>query len=200
MPGWQNLRPSTTVEVAGLPIGLVGVTTRATPRSTLPSNFAGLAVTALEEAIVREARRLRAEGVRAVVVLAHEGGRCREFRDPEDLSSCEAGSEIFEVARRLPAGLVDVIVAGHTHQGIAHVVNGVAIVESFAEGRAFGRVDLVFDGRTRRVRALRVHPPRPLCGPGRPARGRGGGLRAAAVRGRARRSGRRHRRPGRPGA
>ena len=45
--------------------------------------------------------------------MAHAGGQCTQFDDPTDLSSCDAASEIFAVARELPRGLVDVIVAGH---------------------------------------------------------------------------------------
>ena len=46
------------------------------------------------------------------------------------------------VARALPAGLVDVIVAGHTHAAMAHRVGEIAVIESYANGRAFGRIDL----------------------------------------------------------
>ena len=51
------------------------------------------------------------------------------------------------MARALPPGLVDVIAAGHTHQSVAHQVAGIAIVQAWAEGRAFSRVDLEFDLR-----------------------------------------------------
>src|SRR5690606_3539314 len=61
----------------------------------------------------------------------------------------------------LPPDLVDVIVAGHTHRGVAHRVNGVAIIESFAYGEAFGRVDLTL--RDRRVVDSKIHPPQPMC-------------------------------------
>jgi 5'-nucleotidase len=73
------------------------------------------------------------------------------------------------VARALPPGSVDVIVAGHSHQGVAHRVNGIAIIESYAKGVAFGRVDatVVPDAG---VSEVRIHPPRFLC-EGKPAEG-----------------------------
>jgi len=67
------------------------------------------------------------------------------------------------VARRLPPGLVDVILAGHTHAGVAHFVNGVAVVEAYAYARAFARVDLIADRRTRRLQQVRPFRPHPLC-------------------------------------
>ena len=88
---------------------------------------------------------------------------CKAFDSPDDLSSCGANEEIFEVARALPAGAVDVIVAGHRHDRIAHKVAGVAIIESRSNGRAFGRVDLTIDRKTGRAQSHHVYPPHDIC-------------------------------------
>jgi 2',3'-cyclic-nucleotide 2'-phosphodiesterase (5'-nucleotidase family) len=58
---------------------------------------------------------------------------------------------------------VNAIVAGHTHQGVAHRVAGVPIIQSYANGRAFGRVDLMVDRKTGRVKAAQVRPPHEIC-------------------------------------
>ncbi|MDH4066904.1 MAG: 5'-nucleotidase C-terminal domain-containing protein, partial [Acidobacteriota bacterium] len=105
---------------------------------------------------------------------------CQQFDRPDDLSSCDESSEIFEVARALPPGLVDAIVAGHAHAGLAHVVNGVAITESFSHGRAFGRIDLDFDRQSDAVVSARVFPPQSLCASERPD---AGGCRPVAAAG-----------------
>lgn len=165
-PGWDNVRPSVMLTVGGVKVGVVGLSTEATARTTLSLNFRNLTVRPLAEAAAARAAALRAEGATAVVVVAHAGGACRHFDDPADLSTCEAEEEIFQVARALPAGAVDVIVAGHTHRGVAHVVNGVAVIESFANGRAFGRVDLTVAPSAHRVVERRVHPPHDVCGTG----------------------------------
>src|SRR5882672_11143215 len=39
---WQNMPPSTLVEVAGTLIGIVGASTEQTPYTTMPANFVGL--------------------------------------------------------------------------------------------------------------------------------------------------------------
>jgi 5'-nucleotidase len=52
--------------------------------------------------------------------------------------------------------LVDVIAAGHTHGEIAHLVDGIGIIQPFSRGGSFGRVDVVFDRRTRHV--ARIQP------------------------------------------
>lgn len=160
---WPNVRPSALVDAAGVKVGLVGVMTIDALGKTLVVNARGLAVTPLAAAIESEATALRARGAEVVVVAAHAGGRCQQVDDQADLSSCDDASEIFQVARALPHGLVNAIVAGHAHAGVAHVVNGIAITESYSHGRAFGRIDLSFDRRQRAVTAARVFAPRHLC-------------------------------------
>jgi 2',3'-cyclic-nucleotide 2'-phosphodiesterase (5'-nucleotidase family) len=159
---WPNVVPSFLWEGAGVRIGVVGVTTEATPHTTIATNLAGLAIAPLVDAIAAESAALRSRGADAVIVVAHAGGRCREFDDPRDLSSCDLDHEIFRVLRALPAGSVDVVVAGHTHAGIAHLVDGVAVIEAFSNGLAFGRVDLAVAPGEGVVDA-RIHPPRYLC-------------------------------------
>jgi 2',3'-cyclic-nucleotide 2'-phosphodiesterase (5'-nucleotidase family) len=168
---WPNVKPSVLVETAGVKVGIVGVMTIVAMRSTLAANVSGLSVAPLAPAIAAEAAKLRARGATVVLVTAHAGGRCNRFDDPADLSSCEAASEIFEVARTLPRGLVDAIVAGHSHAVVAHRVAGIPIIESFSHGRAFGRVDLVVDRETRRVVDSHLFQPQELCSHADPAAG-----------------------------
>jgi 2',3'-cyclic-nucleotide 2'-phosphodiesterase (5'-nucleotidase family) len=59
--------------------------------------------------------------------------------------------------------LVDAIFAGHSHAGVAQIVNGVPVVEAYAYGRAFSRVDLRLDGATHHVLERHVFPPHDLC-------------------------------------
>ena len=127
---WTNVKPSTLVTVRGVKVGLIGVTTPDTPALTIGANVVGLTFAPLVPVITREAMALRARGATVVIVLAHAGGRCTKLDEPGNLSSCDQMAEIVQVARQLPAGLVDVIAAGHTHQAIAHDVGGIAVVEA----------------------------------------------------------------------
>ena len=161
---WTNVKPSTLVDVRGVKIGLIGVTTPDTPALTIGANVIGLTFAPLVPVITREATALRARGATVVIVLAHAGGACTKFDDPENLSSCDQMAEIVQVARQLPAGLVDVIAAGHSHQAMAHDVSGVAIVEAYATGRSFSRVDLIVNRSTRRLAGKRIFPAQDLCG------------------------------------
>jgi 5'-nucleotidase len=160
---WPNVRPTAIVEKAGVKIGIVGVTTEATLNTTMAANVTTLAIAPLAETIAAKATELRREGAQIVVVASHAGGDCRAFDNPDDLSSCAPGQEIAAVAQALPPGLVDAIVAGHRHEGMAHRVNGIAIGEAYTGGRAFSRIDLTFDRARARVTSSRPWPPQEIA-------------------------------------
>ena len=160
---WPNVRASTVVEAAGLRVGLIGVMTIGALRATLPLNVRGLRMAPLTETITAEARTLRQAGAQLVIVSAHAGGGCERFDNPLDLSTCDDAAEIFDVAREVPKGLIDAIVAGHTHAGLAHEVNGVPIVQSYWGGRAFGRIDLTVDRASGHVVSAKPFAPREIC-------------------------------------
>jgi 5'-nucleotidase len=159
---WPNVHPTAMTTVEGVRIGIIGITTFETPHVTLAANFVGLAMAPLAETIGQHAQSLRSAGAEVILVSAHAGGDCKEFSDHKDLSSCNPEQEIYQVANALEPKAVDVIVAGHTHLGMAHEINGIAIIESFSRGQAFGRVDLLLSPDSE-VSLEKIHPPRFLC-------------------------------------
>jgi 5'-nucleotidase len=159
-PPWRGLRGSALATIASVKVGFIGVLTEETKEIVLHDHFADLDVTPMSAAIARESEVLRRAGARVVVALAHAGAACTRFDDETDLSSCDDG-EIFGVARKLPPGTVDLIVAGHTHQGVAHRAFGVPVVEAYSYGRAFSRADVTVpsSGPAR----VDIEPPQWLC-------------------------------------
>ena len=53
------------------------------------------------------------QGADVVVGVGHLGGRCKDLSNPDDLSSCQHGSELFRLLRALPPGTV-LLVPGMT--------------------------------------------------------------------------------------
>jgi 2',3'-cyclic-nucleotide 2'-phosphodiesterase (5'-nucleotidase family) len=159
---WPNMPASTVTEVAGVKIAIIGVTTEATPFTTMPANFIGLKMLAPAVAIAVEGKRLRAAGAQVVVVAAHIGSKCKDLESPTDTSSCDREEELFRMVEAIPPGTVDVIVAGHTHAAMAHRLGDVAVIESYSSGRAFGRVDLRVNANGT-VTAMTIAKPQDLC-------------------------------------
>lgn len=159
-PAWPNTQPSTIVSLEhGLKVGIIGVTTIDTPTTTIAKNVQGISVHPLAKTIEKEAASLRSQGANLIVVAAHAGGNCTQFERPDDLSSCQPDDELFQVARALPPSTVDAIFGGHTHKGVAHRVAGLPLVQAYANGKAFSRIDFRWDPAEKRVLEARIHPP-----------------------------------------
>lgn len=156
---WDNVQPSVMLDVGGFRVGIVGVMSMNALQTTIAANVVGLRLQPIAEAIVREATQLREDGAQLVIVSAHAGSRCTSFGNPFDTSSCWMDGEIMRVARELPEGLVDHIMAGHVHEGIAHVVNAISITSSYSSTRAFSRTDFVLDRASGEILDRRIYPP-----------------------------------------
>jgi 2',3'-cyclic-nucleotide 2'-phosphodiesterase (5'-nucleotidase family) len=148
-PDWA--KPWTLVTKYGTRVAVIGLTTTETPTATAPRNVQGLTFGNGAEAIKRYLPEARA-AADYVIVVAHVGATC----DSGMGGACHG--EILDVARQLDSGSVDLIVAGHSHQRVNTVVNGIPIVEAQSSGRSIGVVDFVRVGGRREVRIQLVTP------------------------------------------
>ncbi|HEY8280312.1 MAG TPA: bifunctional UDP-sugar hydrolase/5'-nucleotidase [Bdellovibrionota bacterium] len=137
IPSW--LRASRVLSIGGIRVGIVGGASPGTPGTTNALNLDGLKFEPLMPALKIEAERLRRdERVDVIVLTMHEGGGCsnNSLDAQDDLSSCpEKDNEVIQLAKNLPRGLVNVIVAGHTHKGVAKRVNGTVILQANSHGK-----------------------------------------------------------------
>jgi 5'-nucleotidase len=154
---WKNLAPTLMLERAGIKIGIIGLTTTDTPSTTLFANVADLRFLPLVPIVRARAHELRKKGAQAVIVVAHVGGVCRT-RDPK---SCKG--EIFNLVRRLKPGVVDAVIAGHSHRCLWHRVNSTPVVQACSRSMAVGRIELTFRGGKLSPRESHALAPVPVC-------------------------------------
>lgn len=145
----RTLLPAFVVKrVDGVQIGFIGVVTRSVAGAVAASGVAGLDFLDEADTVNRYAAVLRAAGVRAIVVLVHQGGEQPPYLGPTHESNAVEGEIVDLVARLDPE--VDVVVAGHTHSFLnawlpAQGGKRVLVVEAFSAGTAFDWVDLEVD-------------------------------------------------------
>jgi 2',3'-cyclic-nucleotide 2'-phosphodiesterase (5'-nucleotidase family) len=130
------IRDDTLVTVRGVRVGIIGVATVETPRTTLAVHVRDLRFVDPVPVVLQHARSLRQRGAHLVVVVAHAGAFC----DDEGDDRC--AGEIVELARGV-GHEVDLIVSGHTHSLVRTLEPGLPIVQARSNGRAVGVVDLV---------------------------------------------------------
>lgn len=141
-PAYQ---PYLVKEVAGVRIGILGLTTPAIPNWENPENYAGLEFRPL----VSEAKKWVAilrnrEHVDAVVVALH-GGVEEDLATgrPASVGDFAGENAALALAREVPG--LDVLFLGHTHRDIpALVVNGALLAQAGRWGDRLARIDLTF--------------------------------------------------------
>jgi 5'-nucleotidase len=154
--GKPILPPYVVKAVDGVKVGFIGVVVKDVPHLVSPAGVAGLDFLDEAEAVNRYVPVLRAQGVRAIVVVAHQGGE----QPPYVGQTREGGAvegDILDLVGRLDPE-VDVVVAAHTHAFLnarlpAQGGKAVLVVEAYSAGTAFGWVDLVVDRQSGDVTA-----------------------------------------------
>lgn len=137
-----HYKPYIVKEVAGVKIGILGLTTPGIPNWDNPPNYAGLE---FHEPLV-EARKwvpiLRDQEKVDVVVIAMHMGLEEDLRTGEvSPGQVLHENEAIAIAKEVPG--VDVIFMGHTHRDVPSVyINGVLLTQANYWGRHLARADL----------------------------------------------------------
>ena len=140
--GQPHYKPYIVKEVAGVKIGILGLTTPGVPNWDNPPNYAGLEF----HEPVAEARKwvsiLRDQEKTDVVVIAMHMGLEEDLRTGEiNPGQVPHENEAIAIAKEVPG--VDVIFMGHTHRDVPAVyINGVLLTQANHWGRHLARADL----------------------------------------------------------
>ncbi len=151
----QTILPAYGVkDFLGNKVAFIGMTLEGTPTIVSPSGVAGLNFADEADTVNALIPQLRAQGIRSVVVLIHEGG----FPSGA-LASCSGLSgPIAAIVNRLDAE-VDLVISGHTHQAYNCLVNKrdgtpVRVTSSGQYARNLADINLTIDTRSRNVTAV----------------------------------------------
>ena len=139
------LFPATAIRTsAGVKIGFIGETLRSTPRIVTPTGVRGL--TFLDEAATANAHaaELKQQGVRAIVLLIHEGGAQSANANPNGCNGFSGA--IARVAEKLSPD-IKVVISGHTPQSYVCTIAGHSVTSARSFGRMITRIDVTIDPR-----------------------------------------------------
>ena len=131
-PDW--IVPYRMLEVAGMPVAVIGYITPDTKRTLPPDRTRGLRFGEGELALHDVLGEVAARRPAVTILLAHAGGSC---------DSMVCTGEIVRLAEQLGGRGVSLIVAGHTHRVLTTRVAGMPILETGSGARMVGVADLV---------------------------------------------------------
>jgi 5'-nucleotidase len=148
------LPPYYVKTINGVKVGFIGLVTATTPTIVTAEGIKGLQFTEEVAAANRASAHLARRGVKAQVVLVHEGDSITPNQSPDacSVNTANAGSRI---ARELNPQ-IDLVISGHSHQAyICKATDPAGQDRYYTQGSSFGRVltqiDLQIDKRTNDV-------------------------------------------------
>lgn len=175
---WKGTSSYQLTEINGIKVGILGLLPDDMTKLTPFNSRVGLYVENMLQSTLHQARRLRSLGAQVIVVLTHQGLDCgteiaeasklplsKVNFEPKKDGVCDLKGPLATYIQRLPAKLVDVVVAGRNHKKTANIINGIAVVSAFDSGKAFSYVEVFVDEKTGKTipEQIVVHQPVMVC-------------------------------------
>jgi 2',3'-cyclic-nucleotide 2'-phosphodiesterase (5'-nucleotidase family) len=133
-------KPSTVFSLDGAKFGLVGFTNEDAPTLVAPDAFDPFHVAPRLPAVQAEINKLRAQGIKTIVVMGHDGGTAGTLTNPT--------GPLIDLADSLTGA--DVLIGDHTDfQVVSRRSNGLLVTENRSKGIRFTRIRLVVDPTTK---------------------------------------------------
>jgi 5'-nucleotidase len=134
--------------VAGARIGFVGAVLEGTPEIVSASGVAGVQFRDEAETINQAVAELKQRGVKAIVVLLHEGGN-------QNAQTGQLSGPVVDIVNKLDSE-VDVVASGHSHTLINTTLNGKLVTQAFSYSTAFADISLTIDRAKRDIVAKKA--------------------------------------------
>jgi 5'-nucleotidase len=135
--------PYEIVNINGMPIAFIGVTYSETPTIVEPNGVEGIKFIDEVEAINQYIPEIKKQGVRSVIVLAHNPGS-------SGVNGENATGELVDIAKGVDDE-VDIIFGAHNHAYMNAMVDNKLLVQSYSYGTAFSDVDIEIDPSTKDI-------------------------------------------------
>src|SRR5499427_5425284 len=132
------LKPYLIKEVGGVRVGVIGIDNMFTPTTTTPANVSDLCFEREADAYLRVRAQLDGQAD-VFVLLIHDGNTDRT----KDLSTLV--ETLMSSPQPTHGAVVDAVISGHTHFTYNLTIAGVPVIQSGANGKAYGRIDLIYD-------------------------------------------------------
>jgi 5'-nucleotidase len=145
--GRTLFRPYEIRRVGGVKVGFIGVVLQDTPTIVTPSGVAGLTFGDEADAINKYTAKLKKKGVRAIVVLMHQG----DTVDLGQVNDCTNPVGPLDDIIGRSSKEVDLYLTGHTHQAYNCVIAGKRATSASSFGRVLTDANLRVDRRTGQV-------------------------------------------------
>lgn len=139
------LTPYVVRKLGNVKVGVIGAVLQSTPSIVTPTGVAGLEFVDEATAINAAVKRLRREGVAAIVVTIHQGGAQTSY-EGDTVEDGQVTGDILPIIEKLDDE-VDVVISGHRHaftNALVPNANGtqILVTQAFSASTAYAEIDL----------------------------------------------------------
>jgi 5'-nucleotidase len=150
--GKTILPPYEIREFDGVAVAFIGLTLKGTPDIVSPDGVEGLEFRDEADTVNALVPELKAQGVRAIVVLIHEGGV-----PTGDYNECPGISgPIVDIVKKLDSA-VGVVISGHTHRAYVCDIDGRLVTSGDKFGTLVTAIDLKLDRSTKEITSAKAN-------------------------------------------
>ncbi len=140
--------------ISGIPIAFIGADTMTTPERLAPHRADDVQFLNETESVNRYVAEVRKQGLHAIVILLHEGGKQDAYE-----GTTREGANVTGRVTGIVSGLdgdVDVVLSGHTHEFTnAWLPNAagkpVLVTQAWSSSKGYADVDLTLDPTSRDI-------------------------------------------------
>ena len=146
--------PYVIKQVGGMPMAFIGAVLKETPTMVTPSSVAGLKFLDEADAINSYIPALKAQQVRAIVVLLHQGGYQKHYQGPTR-RNCEVSGGMGDIVKRLDDE-IDVVLTGHAHKFTNALLKNqhgkdILVTQAYSYGTAYADITVEIDKATKDI-------------------------------------------------
>jgi 5'-nucleotidase len=146
---FELAQPYAIKNVAGVRVAMIGIENVETPQTTTPENVSDLCFRDAADSYLEIREQL--EGQADVFIMVTHNGNTNN-----DSGATDMVKKILKQAKD-KENILHAVVAGHTHYVNQVDIEGIPLIQSKADGKYFGRIDLVWDANFGKLIKLRTH-------------------------------------------
>jgi 2',3'-cyclic-nucleotide 2'-phosphodiesterase (5'-nucleotidase family) len=143
-PDW--VKGTRVFQFGNVKVGVIGIELEGTPELVKAGATAGLKFLDEAETIKTESEKLRKQGVKAQVVLIHEGSAVGANAVAGNAPIPWQGP-IVTIVEAIQDTTVDVVLAGHTHRVSNMMVGKILVAEGYNAGASYSVVQMIVQGQ-----------------------------------------------------
>lgn len=157
-------------------IGVIGLTMKRLKNQMSGNGYEHIIFLDYKNELVSEANKLKKENnVNAVILLVHVLLECEDesnnlelkmFKPTDKQSLCDKTNDLYKLIDSLDEGVVDAVVAGHSHKQVHHWIKNIPIISPINNGLYTNVLYLAFDRRNNYKivpSQARIEGPIPIC-------------------------------------